>query len=211
MQHKFLLGAVSGMSALMIAVPIAAQFTSAASGSSVSGTTSTERPREFSQESVQAMIDRDTAFLKNADTMLVILKEATEKHKNELTIAAGLTDTTAQKAALRAAQENFHTAIQTAIEANPELKGVMMPFGGPMEKHHKFMMRGPAPEKLAKKLGMTADELKAALDSGKTIEQLATEKGITLPTRPEGHMKMRGPMGGRGMMNSQDSATSSAQ
>jgi hypothetical protein len=36
----------------------------------------------------------------------------------------------------------------------------------------------------AQKLGMTEAELKAAMDSGKTIEQIAEEKGIDLPPRP---------------------------
>ena len=37
---------------------------------------------------------------------------------------------------------------------------------------------------IAKLLGMTEQELQTQLKSGKTLEQLAKEKGVTLPPRP---------------------------
>ncbi len=142
------------------------------------------------------MIDRDGKFLANADSMLSILKSATQKHKDALTAAAALTDSTARKDAVKKAQDDFRATIQAAIEANPDLKGVMMPFGGMGMGHDGMMKGGFGKEGIAQKLGMTPDELKAALDSGKTIEQIAQEKGVTLPVRPAGGRgMMRGHMG----------------
>jgi len=62
---------------------------------------------------------------------------------------------------------------------------------GHMEGDMKMKMHG----KMAEKLGMTEDELRTALDSGKTMQEIATKKGITLPTRPMGDK-------GNGMMKS---------
>jgi hypothetical protein len=77
--------------------------------------------------------------------------------------------------------------IDAAIKANPDLKGAM-PFGpmgfgpGGHGRHGGpgMMMRFD----LEEKLGMTKEEIKAELDSGKTIEQIAEEHGVTLPARP---------------------------
>ena len=44
-------------------------------------------------------------------------------------------------------------------------------------------------ENLTEKLGMTEAELKTALEGGKTIQEIATEKGVELP---EPKLKMHG-------------------
>ena len=51
--------------------------------------------------------------------------------------------------------------------------------GGPGDGHG-FGFRGPELEAAAKGLNMTTDELTAALQSGKTLEQLANEAGVDL-------------------------------
>jgi hypothetical protein len=149
---------------------------------------------EFKQPTLQEMIDRDTMLLANVDSMVATLKTATQAHKAALTAAVSITDAAAQKAAIQKANENMRTTMQAAVEANPDLKGIMMSFGGPGGKHG-----GPGHMKMkiniAEKLGMTEAELKAAIDGGKTIEQIATEKGITLPARP-----MKGARGGHMFM-----------
>jgi hypothetical protein len=39
--------------------------------------------------------------------------------------------------------------------------------------------------KVAEKLGMTVDELQDELDSGKTIREIAEERGVEAPARPQ--------------------------
>lgn len=191
MKKSFTLGAVSGISALAIAFPVIAQIAGAqSSASSVDQAKPNfaERPgfhgerAPLSQEDVQAMIDQDNAFLLNVDAFVAIQKETIQAHRIALEAAADIEDETERNAAVKAAHEAMRASIEAAVEANPELKTAMMPFGhGGPGKHGKGeKMRGH----LEDKLGMTEDELKAALDAGKTIEEIAEEKGITLPARP---------------------------
>lgn len=63
-------------------------------------------------------------------------------------------------------------AMKARIEEGRFLPG---PFMGP--KPHGF--GGPRLERVAQALGMTADELKAELDKGKSISDIAKEKGLT--------------------------------
>jgi hypothetical protein len=186
MKNKFLLGAVSGVTALAVGFPILAQVTSAqtaapSSQPALEDRWSAERP-PLDADMVQEMIDRDQALLDNVDEMVTALKSATEAHKAALSAALSISDEDARADAVRSADEARRSAMEAAISANPDLKGVL-PFG-PGGHGRGGMMRGPGPEKLAETLGMTADELKAAIDSGKTIEQIAQEKGVTLPERP---------------------------
>ncbi len=196
MKNKFLIGAVSGISALALGVGTLAQVAGAATpatGSTASATATTGKFGGFfakhgvpTQADVQTMIDHDTAFLANVDAMVSVAKTATQAHKDALTAAAALTDDTAREAALKKANEDFRATMKAAIDANPALKDAM-PFGGhgPMgmggKRGHGGKMMGGM---LAEKLGMTPDELKAAIDSGKTIEDIAKEKGVTLPPKP---------------------------
>jgi len=205
MKHKFTLGIVSGMSILALAVPLLAQVSSAASGEATTET-SLFTPPEMRQEKISDRIARDDAFLANVDAMVSILKSATQTHRDALTAAAALTDLTAQKEAVQAADEAYRTTIQDALKANPDLKSVMMPFGGRGHGGRGGMMgRGPDTEDLASKLGMTETELKAALEGGKTIQEIATEKGVTLPT-PSKNGRGRGPM-----MNDSDGTNTTDQ
>ena len=192
MKRPFTLGAVSGIAALALAVPILAQVTGAQTANdATSSTDSSTTPKNMfwnrpatTEEGIQTMIERDDAFLANADAITTLLKSRTQTHRDALTAAASISDATEREAAVRAANEAFHTSMQEFMEANPDLQGAMhMGFGG---KGHGMMMgkRGQGPEMLATKLGLTEEELKTAFDSGKTIEQIAEEKGITLPDRP---------------------------
>ena len=52
-------------------------------------------------------------------------------------------------------------------------------FNGP-DHRHGFGLGQAELEAAAKALGMTTDELSTALQSGKTLEQLATEKGVDI-------------------------------
>ncbi len=199
--NKFTLGAIAGATSLMIAVPVLAQVSSAATEttgttSSLSATTSANRfgRGPLTQAQVQTLADTDASFLTNVDALVTVLKTAVQNRKTALTAAAAITDETARQTAVKKAMTDFRTAMEAAITANPDLKLGMMHGGpgGPHGRGHGGKMGGKGPEMLAEKLGMTADELKAALSSGKTIEQIATEKGITLPARPAFGGRMHG-------------------
>lgn len=202
MKNKFLLGAVSGVTALAVGFPILAQVagaqtTTASSQPVMEDRWSAERPA-LDADALQEMIDRDQALLDNVDEMVMALKSATQAHKDALTSALSIADEDARADAVRAANEARRSAMEAAIEANPDLKGVL-PFGPGGRGGHGGMMRGHGPEKLAETLGLTADELKTQLDAGKTIEEIAAEKGVTLPERPAfgGGMMRHGPRGGQ--------------
>lgn len=187
MNKTFTFGAVTGITALAVAFPVIAQISSAQTTSSASSTTRSAamaRVRTpLTQAQVQTRIDQDAAFLANVDAAVTVQKSATQAHKDALTAAVSMTDDTQRQAAVKAADEAMHTALQSAMTANPSLEAGMH-FGFGKGGHHG--RGGPGKGDLAAKLGMTEAELKAALDSGKTIQQIATEKGVTLPTPPQG-------------------------
>ncbi len=190
MNKKFMLGALSGVSALAIGFPLAAQVAGAQSASGADIPAIEDRlfaRPALTDDQLQKMIAGDQAILDNLDELVSAIRSATQAHKDALTAALSITDEDNRQEAVRAAMDARRDVIKGFMEANPELKDAL-PFGG--ERGHG---RGPGPEKLAEKLGMTADELKAAIDGGQTIEQIAAEKGIELPARP-----MMGMMGGRG-------------
>lgn len=212
MNKSFTYGAVAGISSLALAVPFLAQISSAASTGSSAATTTAKAARPApTQACVVALVAKDDAFLANVDTMIAAQKTATQTHRNALNAAASITDDTQRQAAVKAADEAFRTAMKTAMEShmtvdktqmealktacgNAGMGGGMhfemgMGMGGPGHGGMKGHMRGPNPEMLAEKFGMTADEMKAALDSGKSIEDIAKEKGMTLPARMERGMK----------------------
>ncbi len=195
MKHKFTVGVITGMTALTAAVPLVAQIAGAQTASSATATSVAAQFRgdvmkwtrpAATQEAVQQMIQRDKDFLANVDALVTVQKSATQAHLTALEAAATITDDEAREAAVKKANEDRRTAVETAIEANASLKSAMIGFGGPGH-HGKMMMKFD----LSEKLGMTAEELKAAIDSGKTIEQIAEEKGVELPAK--GAFKMRGP------------------
>lgn len=223
MNKTFLYGTITGVSALALAVPVFAQVSSGASSAS---TTSTDLPAP-SQACILALAEADAKMLATIDAMTAAHKAATQARMEALKSAAAIADDAQRRAAVQKANEDMRAAMEAvrpagADETNPmaavkeECGDTLHGLGGPM-----FMMkmggRGHhGPEMLAEKLGMTADELKAALDSGKTIEQIAEENGIELPARPMMKMmKMRG-FRGDGMfeeeirLESSTSATTSA-
>lgn len=189
MKPSFTLGAVSGITALAVGFPIAAQFAAAQSSATPAAG---DRPAfhgmaPLSQDDVLAMVDRDNAILLHVDELVAIYKEAVQNHRIALQAAADIEDETARNEAVKAAHEAMRGEIEEAVEANPDLKDAM-----PLGPMHGMGGRGPGgkgphgfgPGKLAEKLDMTADELKEQLDAGKTIEEIAEERGITLPARP---------------------------
>ncbi len=210
MKNKFLLGAVTGMATLGLAVPTLAQFASAATdtGAAVTAGVFSQKIRPApTQVQIQDMITKENAFLKNIDAFTAILKSAKQAHVTALTAAALITDDTARATAVQKANQDERAALEAAITANPDLKAAM-PFGKNGIGIKMDMKMGHGPADLAAKLGMTEVELKAALDSGKTIEQIATEKGITLPAKPL--KAMRGRFGGHGMKKGVAPATTSS-
>lgn len=203
---NFTAGAIAGISSIALAIPVLAQISSAAStGTTASASTAAKTRPAPTVACVQALAAKDDAFLSNVDTMIAAQKTATTTHRNALTAAAAITDDTQRQAAVKAADEAFRTAMKTAMDSQmttgkTEMEALKtacgdtmggmrfeMAFGGPMGGHGKGgMMRGPNPEELAQKLGITADELKTELDSGKSIEDIAAAHGVTLPARAEG-------------------------
>ncbi len=212
--NKFTLGAIAGISALALAVPIIAQVSSAATAAPTNGTTASAakpftRPIP-TQQQVLDMAAKDDAFLNNIDAFISLQKTAIEAHKTALTAAASVADATQRQAAVQKANDDERTAIQNGITANPGLKSAsMMGFGdrGPVGRGGSE--RAPNSAALATKLGMTEADLKAALAGGKTIQQIAQEKGVTLPTRSGG--KKGGWMMGHHPSNGTTSSTASAQ
>lgn len=183
MKHKLAAGMVAGMT-LALAVPTFAQVTSSSTGDTqavIEDNVLFTRGAPFERPSLEDMIERDQAFLANADAIHALHKSATQAHLDALVAAQALTDEDAREAAVTAAHDAMRKTIDDAIEANPDLKGVMMHVG---MGHGGRGPHGPKPALLAEKLGMTEEELKAAIESGKTIEQIAEEKGVELPARP---------------------------
>ncbi len=213
---KFTLGMIAGASSLAIAVPLIAQFASAASST---GSSSNARTLPIpTQACVQALAGLDDARLSSMDAMMAAEKQALKAQRDALAAAASIADDTKRQAAVQQANQDFRTAMQ-AMEQSDAMKSAMdtvksacgnagFGMGGMgMGMFGGMMGHGPregAPENLAQKLGMTTDELKAELQSGKTPEQIAQEHGITLPAK--GGM-MRG--GHRGWMNGNARSNSS--
>ncbi len=197
---KFTLGMAAGATSLAVVIPLLAQMTSAASSdaASLAGTRSLPVP---TQACVQALVGRDAAQLSAIDDMTAARKTALQAHKDALAAAATLTDDTARQEAVSQANEAFRTTMQTvrdsdAMQAARDAMqeecgnagmgfGNMMKFGngggmGMMGGGRTGFHRGN-PEAMADKLGMTAEELQAALESGKLMHEIAEEQGVTLP------------------------------
>ncbi len=206
--NKFTLGAIAGATSLALAVPMLVQISSAATGDQTSSAGLKTRPVATppSQACVLALVQRDGEFLSTIDAMIAEQKTATQTHKDALTAAAALTDEKARQDAVKKADDALRASMEAARKAQGDPKTQMdalktacgdsmpmMGMGGPMGgdfhggprggKMGQMMGRGQ--DMLAQKLGMTADELKTALASGKTIQDIAKEKGITLPAKGE--------------------------
>lgn len=192
------------MSALSLAVPLLAQVAGAQSSATTDEDNDVlDRNRPvLSQECVLAMAGLEEAHLANIDAMIAKQKTFMQTRVDSLKAAAQIADDTARMEALEAAHEDRKPGdeqeapeeVQTAMEAVKTACGdVRMFHKGPGGPHRGFMMGGMMGGKmgmmkidLSEKLGMTDEELKAELDSGKTIEEIAKEKGVELPARPEG-------------------------
>lgn len=216
MKKSFIAGAAAGASSLAVAIPLLAQMAGAQSASSAATDVLKTRPVP-SQACVQALATRDASALAQIDTHVAAHKSALQARQSALSAAASITDDTARQEAVKAAHEAFRTAMEASMGSKEDrqadmealktacgdaFRGLGGPgmmgkdMGGPGMKggHHggKSIMKLD----LGEKLGMTAEELKAELDAGKTIEDIAAEKGVELPARPEG--MMRGGMMGFG-------------
>lgn len=209
MNKAFTAGALAGVGSLVVAVPLIAQLSFAADDD-VSAMANHAVP---SQECLLAMVDLEDAHLAHVDEMTAFHTEQMQKHRDALAEIAAISDDTERADALKQMREDMRTNkedmtppedVQAAMDAAKEACGNTMMFGhGPGHGGpgmHGMMDEGRGPEKLAELLGMTTDELRAALDSGTTIEELASQKGVELPARPEGgprgHMPFMGMMRG---------------
>ncbi|MDD4318800.1 MAG: hypothetical protein PHW10_00525 [Candidatus Peribacteraceae bacterium] len=201
---KFTLGVIAGASSLALAVPLVAQLASAASGVSSNAARTQPIP---SQTCVEALADADGTQLSNMDTFFAAHKTALQARKDALTAAATITDDTQRQEAVKKANDDFRTAMESQQDAMASAResvktacgnagGFGMGFGA-----GSMGMRGNGPDMkggnfgngmIAEKLGMTADELKSALDGGKTIQEIAEEKGVTLPNPGMGRGMHRG-------------------
>lgn len=199
MKNKFLLGAVSGITALTAAVPLLAQVTNAQTPASTPPTSSdpsltAHANAPLTADQIKDMVTHDDAFLANIDAAVSVEKTAIQAHRYALASAATITDDTTRQEAVQKANEAYRTAIHDAVSAHPDLKEALR-FG--LMGGHGFGEHGRrghhGPEDLAQKLGMTVDELKSELDSGKTIEEIAQEKGVDLPAPPAGMHGMMPP------------------
>ncbi len=210
--NKYTIGAIAGITSLAIAIPIIAEVSSAATPATTSSNAPSFTRPIPTQQQVSDMAAKDGAFLKNVDAIVTVEKTATQAHEAALTAAASITDDTQRQAAVQKANQDERTAIQSAITANPDLKSAMMPLGG--GRGEGFGDRGGFGQgsdltALATKLGITADQLKTEMQSGKTVQQIATEHGVTLPVHSEKHggWMGHGPFGG----NTATSSTPAAQ
>jgi hypothetical protein len=200
--NKFRLGIITGMSSLVIAVPVIAQVTSAQSSASadVAGEAIP------SQACVAAMADLEEAHLAQFDEMNAQRKQGIQTRITALNSAASITDDTARQEALDQMREDMKTQVESMKDSavSDELQAAMDAvkaacgdtfklrfdaFKGEHPMIGKFTEKAPA--FIAEKLGMTKEELKAALDSGKTIPEIAEEKGVDLPMPGRGHRVMR--------------------
>ncbi|MEI8230418.1 MAG: hypothetical protein WCG83_04760 [Candidatus Peregrinibacteria bacterium] len=177
---KYTIGAVAGIATLAVALPFVSQFTNAA------GTGTPFTHPILTQVQVQAMVTKDQAFLTNIDAFVTIQKNAVQAHETALTAAAAIADDTQRDAAVKKANTDERAAIQAALTATPAIQSAMMRFGGDRgfgegKGGPGMMGLGPNTAALATKLGMTEEDLKAALASGQTIQQIATAHGVTLP------------------------------
>lgn len=193
--RTFTLGAIAGASALALAFPLAAQLTSAQSSSASS---KPARPVS-SQACALALAGRDDAVLANEDAMQTARKAALQARSDALKAAAAITDDAQRQAAVTKADEDFRAAMKTAeapqsAAMKAAMDAVQSACGGKAGRGGfgfgmgafrggpgKMEGRGPNQDMLAQKLGLTTDQLKSELASGKTLQQIAQEHGVQLP------------------------------
>ncbi|MBP9850265.1 MAG: hypothetical protein KBC47_01080 [Candidatus Peribacteraceae bacterium] len=192
--NKFTLGAVTGATSLLLTVPIFAQMAGAQSVSSAATAATKTRPVP-TQTCVLAMADHETAMLNTIDANTAARKSAATAKRDALKAASALTDDTARMEAVKKAQEAFRTAMQSTMKPHDEvaMAALKAACGDSFRGMGGLGGVGDMKGKMTEKFGMTEQELKAAIDSGKSIEQIAAEKGISLPAHKKGG-------NGKGMM-----------
>ncbi|HVW66687.1 MAG TPA: hypothetical protein VHA78_03055 [Candidatus Peribacteraceae bacterium] len=207
--NKFMLGAVSGLGAVALAIPVLMQVTSAQSvgSSSSSGTTTPATKPIPTTQCISALAALEGQQISLMDGQEAARKSALQAHVDALNAAASITDDTARQAAIQKANQDLRTAMKASVQQNQtslqtyrqavqtacgnamhgEVGGG---FNGFMDK--PMMGRGSGMNKqnmlntLATKLGITTAQLQSELQSGKTLQQIAQEHGVTIPTRPQG-------------------------
>lgn len=112
MKKSFTYGAIAGATSLAIALPMLAQFASAATATTDTKMNSRPVP---TQACILALAERDTAFLANVDAMIAAQKAATIAHRDALTAAAAMTSDADRQEALKKAHEDMQTAMKAAF------------------------------------------------------------------------------------------------
>lgn len=191
--NKFTLGMVAGMSTLTLAVPVLAQLSLAADE------TAPANALVPSQACVEAMVALEDQHLANFDQHIAAQKTRIQERRDALATIADIADDSTREEALKQLRDDLKSSredMQPSDEMKAAMDAVRTACGDAFRGHGPMGFdsdpRGPRGGMLAEKLGMTEEELKSALDSGKTIEEIAAEKGIELPARPEGFGKGRG-------------------
>lgn len=192
--NKFTAGVATGISSLALAVPLIAQI---AGAQNVEFTAATEADFPVpTQACAGAMANLEEYHLANFDKMNEKRKQEIQARVDSLNTIASIADDTQREEAFKKMHEDMRATmgdiekdeeVTTLMDATREACGDVMMFGhgGP-----GFMAKHVVKFDLAEELGMTSDQLKAELDGGKTIEQIAEEKGVELPARPA--FKLRG-------------------
>lgn len=143
--NKFTVGALAGMSSLLLAVPLIAQV----AGAQTVPSSAADRPVP-TQACLQAMVGMEDVQLSHFDERTAEHKTAMQTKRDALAAVAAISDETARKAALQQMHEDMRASKDTektvpadvtaAMEAVRTACGEM--FGG-KKGHGKFMMKGP--------------------------------------------------------------------
>lgn len=193
--NKFTAGVATGISSLALAVPLIAQV-AGAQDVEFTAATGAELPVP-TQACAGAMADLEEYHLAHFDKMNEKRKQQMQTRIDALNTIASISDDTQREEAFKKMHEDMRAAIDdieqdeeiTALtDATREACGDVMMFGG--HAGPGFMAKHVVKFDLAEEFGMTKEELKAALEGGKTIQELAEEKGVELPARPA--FKLRG-------------------
>lgn len=194
--NKFTAGVATGISSLALAVPLIAQI-AGAQDAEFTAATATELPVP-TQECATSMVNLEEYHLAHFDKMNEKRKQQMQTRIDSLNTIASISDDTQREEAFKKMHEDMRETmddieqdeeITALMDATREACGDMMMIGGhagPGFFKEVRMMKFD----LAEELGLTKEELKAELDSGKTIEQIAEDKGVELPARPA--FKLRG-------------------
>lgn len=110
---KFTLGAVAGMSALLLAVPVVFQVANAQGMASSSPKMMHATP---TQACLQAQVTLADANIANADTMAAKYKARMQKQRDALAVVAAISDDTARGEAMKKMRDDMRTAMQGTMK-----------------------------------------------------------------------------------------------